>query len=117
MIGLEPTNGGTTTHCLDHLATPAILLLHNFISFIESLSISILKIKSIMIKFFLNGESYTIYNNQNNLMVKDILIYFNYKNKIFVIEHNNKICNKRNWIIQEIKNNDKIEIISIVGGG
>ena len=23
MIGLEPTNGGTTTHCLNHLATPA----------------------------------------------------------------------------------------------
>ena len=23
VIGLEPTNGGTTTHCLNHLATPA----------------------------------------------------------------------------------------------
>ncbi len=25
MIGLEPTNGGITTHCLNHLATPAKL--------------------------------------------------------------------------------------------
>jgi hypothetical protein len=25
MTGLEPANGGTTTHCLNHLATPAKL--------------------------------------------------------------------------------------------
>ena len=25
VTGLEPANGGTTTHCLNHLATPAIL--------------------------------------------------------------------------------------------
>ena len=23
-MGLEPTNGGTTNHCLNHLATPAM---------------------------------------------------------------------------------------------
>ena len=24
-MGLEPTNGGTTNHCLNHLATPAMI--------------------------------------------------------------------------------------------
>jgi hypothetical protein len=26
-MGLEPTNGGTTNHCLNHLATLAVLVL------------------------------------------------------------------------------------------
>jgi hypothetical protein len=31
-MGLEPTNGGTTIHCLNHLATPAITLNHHNIA-------------------------------------------------------------------------------------
>ena len=27
VTGLEPANGGTTTHCLNHLATPAVVRL------------------------------------------------------------------------------------------
>lgn len=27
MTGLEPANGGTTNHCLNHLATPAYMQL------------------------------------------------------------------------------------------
>ena len=35
MTGLEPANGGTTNHCLNHLATPAcintihLIIIHN----------------------------------------------------------------------------------------
>ena len=69
------------------------------------------------LNFFLNGKHYRIYNSLNNLTLQDILIYFNYQDQIFVIEYNQIICNKNNWITQKIQNADKIEIISIVGGG
>ena len=64
-----------------------------------------------MINFFLNGYCYRI---SNKLTLQEILIYFNCQNKIFVIEHN-KVVTKNRY--QKIKNNDTIEIISIVGGG
>ena len=64
-----------------------------------------------MIKFFLNGYCYRIHNK---LTLQEILTYFNYQNKIFVIEYNKIVTKKR---YQTIKNNDIIEIISIVGGG
>jgi len=64
-----------------------------------------------MINFFLNGYSYRVYNK---LTLEEILTYFNYQNKIFVIEYNKVLINKK---YQKIKNNDNIEIISIVGGG
>jgi thiamine biosynthesis protein ThiS len=34
-----------------------------------------------------------------------------------VIEYNNVICNKKNWDKIFITNDDKIEIVTIVGGG
>lgn len=64
--------------------------------------------------FFLNGQ---IYQTSMNITIKQILDYFNYQNEIFVIEYNNKISNKSNWKNITISNNDRIEIITIVGGG
>ena len=34
-----------------------------------------------------------------------------------VLEYNNFICNKKEWTKIFITNNDKIEIVTIVGGG
>ena len=64
--------------------------------------------------FFLNGKKY--YSNKN-INIKDILKYFNYNSSLLIVEHNYFIRNKKNWTKFIIKNNDKIEIISIVGGG
>ena len=64
--------------------------------------------------FFLNGHKFSIYNE---LQIIDILYYFNYKNSLFVVEYNNLICNQKEWSKIKIQPNDKIEIISIVGGG
>ena len=66
------------------------------------------------INFFINGQKYSIYNE---LTLQKILNYLNYKNSIFVVEYNNIICNQNNWKNQKICNHDKIEIITIVGGG
>ena len=46
-----------------------------------------------------------------------LLSYFNYNSLIFVVEYNQFICNKNKWKDIKIKQNDKIEIITIVGGG
>ena len=43
--------------------------------------------------------------------------YCKYNETLIVIEYNNLICEKKNWNTIFIQNNDKIEIITIVGGG
>lgn len=65
-------------------------------------------------KIFINGHPFFI---NKNLTINDILEYFNCKNSLFVIEYNNLICHQNEWSKITINYNDKIEIISIVGGG
>ena len=64
--------------------------------------------------FFLNGEKYYIKHNMN---IFELVNYFNYNTSLLVLEYNNLICNKKDWNNISIKNNDKIEIVTIVGGG
>lgn len=64
--------------------------------------------------FFLNGQQYF---TESKITLLDLITYFNYKSSLFVVEYNNNICNKKKWNQIQIKNNDSIEIVSIVGGG
>jgi thiamine biosynthesis protein ThiS len=65
-------------------------------------------------QFLLNGQKY--YTNQPiNLL--NLVHYFNYDNSLLVVEYNNLICNKKNLRKIYIKDKDKIEILTIVGGG
>ena len=64
--------------------------------------------------FFLNGQQYS---TTHNLTLFELIEYFNYNTSLFVLEYNNQICNKKNWNTISIANNDKIEIVTIVGGG
>lgn len=67
------------------------------------------------IKYFsLNGQSYYI---TQPLTLLDIITYFNYDNSLLVLELNQLIYNKKKWSQTFIANNDKLEIVSIVGGG
>lgn len=65
-------------------------------------------------KFSLNGENYYI---KDTLTLSTLIEYFNYNTSLLVLEYNNLICNKKNWNKIFITNNDKIEIVTIVGGG
>ena len=67
-----------------------------------------------MKKFFLNGEKYYI---KDKLTILKIIEYFNYNKSLIVLEYNNLICHKKDWEKISIKNNDKLEIVTIVGGG
>ena len=66
------------------------------------------------IEFFLNGQKYNI---QNKVTIFDLVSYFDYNTSLLVLEHNNLICIKENWDKIFISNHDKIEIVTIVGGG
>ena len=67
------------------------------------------------IKYFsLNGQSY--YTTQN-LTLFEIIKYFNYNDSLLVLELNQLVYNKKKWDQTFLKNHDKIEIVSIVGGG
>ena len=65
-------------------------------------------------EFFLNGYKFS---TNFELTILDILHYFNYKKNFFIVEYNNVICDQKKWSKVKIGSNDKIEIISIVGGG
>ena len=64
--------------------------------------------------FFFNGQEY---QTKQQITISDLLNYFDYQSSLFVLEYNNFICNKEDWKKIVIQLNDKIELISIVGGG
>lgn len=64
--------------------------------------------------FYINGEQYSI---KKKITLLELITYFNYNSSLLVLEYNNLICNKKNWGKIYITNNDKIEIVTIVGGG
>jgi sulfur carrier protein len=64
--------------------------------------------------FFFNGQKYS---TAELVTLSDLINYFGYKSVLFVLEYNHYICSETEWPKIEIKNNDKIEVITIVGGG
>jgi thiamine biosynthesis protein ThiS len=66
------------------------------------------------IHFTLNGQSYF---TEHKLTIFELINYFNYNSSLLVLEYNNLICAKENWKRMIIKNKDRIEIVTIVGGG
>ena len=67
-----------------------------------------------IINFSLNGE---IYYTNKIINLFELINYFQYNDSLLVLEYNNLICNKKNWAKTTINNQDKIEILTIVGGG
>ena len=64
--------------------------------------------------FYFNGQQYS---TTFSMTITDLINYFGYKSVLFVIEYNNYICNQSEWNKIQINENDKIELITIVGGG
>jgi len=66
------------------------------------------------IKIFLNEQPYLI----NDIIdIKKLLAYFNYDTYLVVLEYNGIIYSKQEWNTIFLKENDKFEIVTIVGGG
>jgi sulfur carrier protein len=64
--------------------------------------------------FWLNGSKYFV---NRSITLLELIDYFNYDNSLLVLEYNNKICTKTNWDKLYLQENDKLEIVTIVGGG
>ena len=64
--------------------------------------------------FFLNGQKYI---TSDNLTISDLVYYFGYNKSLLVVEYNQFICRQTEWDKIFIQENDKIEIVTIVGGG
>jgi sulfur carrier protein len=65
-------------------------------------------------QFLLNGETYYI---EQKINIFDLITYFNYNTTLLVLEYNKSICDKTTWKDIFLQNDDKIEIVTIVGGG
>lgn len=64
--------------------------------------------------FVLNGQEYC---TNSKFTILKLMEYFDYKISLLVIEYNNVILDKKNWNKTLIQDHDKIEIVTIVGGG
>lgn len=72
--------------------------------------------KTFFISIHLNGYKYKIFSIQP-FQIYDLLQFLNYKKELIILEHNGKITNYFRIKSKYIKQSDKIEIITIVGGG
>jgi thiamine biosynthesis protein ThiS len=66
------------------------------------------------INFFFNGKEYY---TDTRITLTQLVNYFSYDTSVLILEYNNFICNKQNWNNIFINKRDRIEIITIVGGG
>jgi len=65
-------------------------------------------------KVFLNGEENNI---NNNLTAQQLLSAMGYQNKRIALEINGQVIPKSEYSNKIIVENDKIEVISAIGGG
>ena len=68
-------------------------------------------------KIKVNGEEKKIELCQEKVVLSEILEFMGYKPNTIVVELNNLIVNSKKWAEVTLKDGDKLEIVSIVGGG
>ena len=64
-----------------------------------------------------NGISKNLEADNQEVKLTNALEYLGYKPNTVVVELNNLIINSTKWDYQTLKDGDKLEIVSIVGGG
>ena len=67
-------------------------------------------------KIKVNGEERLIQSNKS-ISLNETIRLLGYSSNTVVVEVNNLIINSEEWNEKYIKNGDKLEIVSIVGGG
>ena len=67
-----------------------------------------------MAKIQLNGKNISV---KTNYSIFDLLKKYNLSNKKVAIEHNGIIIQKTDYKKKFLKNNDKIEVVTFIGGG
>ena len=67
-------------------------------------------------KIRINGEERIIQSNKS-ISLNEAMELLGYSSNTVVVELNKLIINSEDWKYKYIKNGDKLEIVSIVGGG
>ena len=67
-------------------------------------------------KIKINGEERFIQSNKN-IPLNETIKLLGYSSNSVIVELNNLIINSKEWKNKYIKDGDKLEIVSIVGGG
>ena len=68
-------------------------------------------------KIKVNGIEKNIKLKNEKVLLSNTLKFLGYKPNTVVVEVNNLIINSKKWDNQILKDGDKLEIVSIVGGG
>ena len=68
-------------------------------------------------KIKINGEEKNIELENEKALLSSALIFLGYKPNTIVVELNDLIINSKKWDNEILKDGDRLEIISIVGGG
>ena len=68
-------------------------------------------------KIRVNGKEKKIELEKEKALLSSTLEFLGYKQNNVVVEVNNSIINSKQWENAMIKEGDRLEIVSIVGGG
>ena len=68
-------------------------------------------------KIKVNGEEKFINNSNKEFTLTEALSELGYNSNTIIVELNNLIVNNQSWQENKVKDGDKLEIVSIVGGG
>ena len=68
-------------------------------------------------KIKVNGEEKFINNSNKEFTLTEALSQLGYNSNTIIVELNNLIVNNESWHENKVKDGDKLEIVSIVGGG
>ena len=68
-------------------------------------------------KIRVNGEEKIINKSNKDFTLSEVLSHLGYNENTIIVELNNLIVNNESWQENNVKDGDKLEIVSIVGGG
>ena len=68
-------------------------------------------------KIKVNGKEKNVELKNKKALLSSILEFLGYKSNTIVVEVNDLIINSKKWENEIIKEGDRLEIVSIVGGG
>ena len=68
-------------------------------------------------KLKINGENKTISNSNEELFLEVLITYLGYQPQLVVVELNGVIISPQDWMNIQIKDDDCLEVVTIVGGG
>lgn len=61
-----------------------------------------------------NGENR---NCPSQMLIPDLLTYLGFNPRLVAVEYNGEILHRQFWLETEVKQGDKLEVVTIVGGG